>query len=242
MIGIEPSQRRDKGLSATLSFPWHRDITSPDPSWVAFHQPSVPEAPFVLSYFRGTGVIWRENLLEKVVVTGQPLYAICPLKFGRSEKHERAPLSAGQMVSAIRSQLSLTITEVASILDVERPTIYAWLAERSEPQPRNRQRLREVIALAKQWAESSNLPAGDWVRREDETGTSVLQLLRRGEGEKAAARLRGLAISAARTQPNARQTRLERLRQFTERQELKRSPEEEEAGLDVMTGKRMGPE
>ena len=242
MSGIEPTQRRDKGLSAALPFPWHRDITSPDLSWAAFHQASAPEAPFVLSYFGGTGVIWRENLLQNVVLTGQPFYAICPLKFGRSEKHERAPLSAGQMVSAIRSELSLTITEVASILEVERPTIYAWLAERAEPQPRNRQRLRELLALAKQWAESSNLPAGDWVRREDETGTSVLQLLRRGEGETAAARLRAIAISAARTQPTARQTRLERLRQFTERQKLKRRPEEEHAALDVMTGKRMGPE
>jgi transcriptional regulator with XRE-family HTH domain len=171
----------------------------------------------------------------------EEIYAYLPLQFGRQEAR-KVPLSAGEIVAAVRSALSVTITELASIVGVERPTIYAWLADRAEPYARNRRRLRELFAVARTWAEMSELPAGDPIRREDASGVSVVELLRRGNSAEAVARLRAIAAAASKEPPTGRDVRREKLRAFTEEHGLERDPESEQTAIDILTGKRRSPE
>jgi excisionase family DNA binding protein len=146
------------------------------------------------------------------------------------------------MISRVRSELGLTITELATILGVERPTIYAWLSETVVPYPRNRRRLQELYRIALAWSDMSRSPVGDSVRWEDETGKSIVALLRRGETSEVLARLKILS-SARRTRPASdREARREALRRFTEKHDIGRALDEEQESLDTATGKRMSPE
>jgi transcriptional regulator with XRE-family HTH domain len=85
--------------------------------------------------------------------------------------------SPGEMVSAIRSSLSLNINEMAQVVRVERPTIYEWIRGRSNPHPYNRERLSKVFAVAQQWKSISPLPVDSYVRKPDIVGKSIIDLL-----------------------------------------------------------------
>lgn len=61
------------------------------------------------------------------------------------------PASVGKMTATIRSSFGLTIKDLAGVLRVERPTVYSWLRDDSEPNVDNRERLQSVFALAKSW-------------------------------------------------------------------------------------------
>jgi hypothetical protein len=85
------------------------------------------------------------------------------------------------------------MVEVAVALEVERPTIYAWLAGRSQPQERHRERLQRLFEVARRWSRLSNSPLGARVRHRDEDGTSLFDLFRSGRFDEAGARLDALA-------------------------------------------------
>lgn len=197
----------------------------------------------VQSFLTGTGAVFPEKVLQKLVGTGggAPIYAFFPLQFS-SEKTTEPPLSAGQIVAAVRSALSLTITELAYIVGVERPTIYAWLADRAEPYARNRRRLGELLSVAKAWSEVSELPVGESIRREDGSGVSLIELLRQGNSTEAIIRLKAIARAVSKEAPTARDARREKLRAFTEKHGLEQDPEHEQTAIDISTGKRMSPE
>ena len=83
----------------------------------------------------------------------------------------------GEIVSIVRAALSLNITELAKVLQVKRPTIYAWLGERAEPQGHNVRRLNELLGVARYWMRRTNTPLGAFVRQADRTGQSLVDLL-----------------------------------------------------------------
>lgn len=55
------------------------------------------------------------------------------------------------LVDTIRSAFRLSITELASVLRVKRPTIYSWLKDNPELRPENEERLRLMASLADDW-------------------------------------------------------------------------------------------
>jgi predicted transcriptional regulator len=192
------------------------------------------------SYARGSGAILTTNVLGEHVVTGG---GVCTTVHGSSlsEGAVEAPVPAAQMISTVRSELSLNIKELSTIIGVERPTIYAWLSGRTTPYLRNRRRLQELYRIALAWGDMSSTPVGDAVRWEDETGKSILGLLREAQTNAILARLKALSSRQARASSD-RQARRERLLRFTEEHDLKRDLDKEQETLDIATGKRRSPE
>lgn len=75
-------------------------------------------------------------------------------------------ISAEEQVDAIQDALSLTVADMAKVLRVSRPTIYAWLRG-NVAAPRDgvtAERLRSVYRLASEWKEQSDLQPGRFVR------------------------------------------------------------------------------
>jgi len=87
----------------------------------------------------------------------------------------RSPVA--EMVSDIRASLSLRITELATILNVERQTVYAWLRGDATPLDRNQDRLRAVWELARWWRSNSLVAVGNSVRQRGDDSKSVVDLL-----------------------------------------------------------------
>lgn len=61
-------------------------------------------------------------------------------------------------VDFVSQRLSLSVTELAAILDVKRPTIYAWRRGEASPQEKNVKRLALLVQIAKHWVELSDEP------------------------------------------------------------------------------------
>src|SRR5690606_24879084 len=56
-----------------------------------------------------------------------------------------------QRIALIRAALSLNVKELALVLNVERPTVYAWMDGEFEPKERNVRRIETVWTLAREW-------------------------------------------------------------------------------------------
>lgn len=87
------------------------------------------------------------------------------------------PREAPEALAHIQSAFGLSVTALASVLRVERPTIYSWLRSTNVPTAANRQRIEQVANLADQWlALSGGSPPKD-LRAEVLAGKSLLELL-----------------------------------------------------------------
>lgn len=94
----------------------------------------------------------------------------------RAEEDDRPPL-LNEMLGTIRVAFSLTVTELAQVIRVERPTIYSWLGDRAQPQVANLRRMTSIWRLANRWLASAGRPLGDFKRLPVVDGCSVLDLL-----------------------------------------------------------------
>ena len=66
--------------------------------------------------------------------------------------------SVAQMLIDIRSSFGIGMSQLAKFLQVERPTVYAWLHSRNDPRHDNRKRIESIWELAQNWS-SRALPA-----------------------------------------------------------------------------------
>ena len=106
----------------------------------------------------------------------------------------------------VREALGLSITDLANLLGVTRPTIYAWIQGKQEPKPEMLARIRELRAVA-QAAEALALPRMNrLVRRPLASGPSLLVRLQRGDADAEAA-LTELAEMARREEGQRQQSR-----------------------------------
>jgi len=97
-----------------------------------------------------------------------------------------------RILAGLRESLGLSITDLARVFEVTRPTIYAWMKGQSEPRPELWPRLREMERLASQ-AEAYSLPRpARLVRRPLADGASLLDRLLTGR-EVEEAHLQALA-------------------------------------------------
>jgi hypothetical protein len=81
-------------------------------------------------------------------------------------------------ITIILSSLSLRVTELANLVDVQRPTIYAWLQGDFSPQSENKSRLNTLFKLANKWRLMSKAPLGKAVRDAQIEGATILDLLK----------------------------------------------------------------
>ncbi len=172
-------------------------------------------------------------------VTGEFLSNIKSAKDPIREKS----YSAGEMVSAIRSSLSLNITEMARVVRVERPTIYEWIGGRSNPHPDNRERLIKVFAISQEWKRLSPLPVDSYVRQPNSTGKSIMDLLSEEsiDTDKVLASLRTLANIQREAKEDSSQKRTSlSVRELAKKHNLVIT--EQTDTIDWLTGKRIGPE
>jgi transcriptional regulator with XRE-family HTH domain len=90
------------------------------------------------------------------------------------------PRATSERLARIRANLSLNVAELARILRVERPTIYAWMRDEiASLRTENRQRLDRLDFLARRWGALSTFPVGGLIRATNDAGDSLLSLLER---------------------------------------------------------------
>jgi DNA-binding transcriptional regulator YiaG len=145
---------------------------------------------------------------------------------------ERRPVS--DLVDTIRSAFQLSVTELASVLRVKRPTIYSWLKDNPELRPENEERLRLTASLADEWLKLVAGMRGDASLRGAAPSRDFVALLSSevfdADGLRAA-----LADEARAARSVTRRSRF--------REDLRsRVPRRSESNFDVATRRPLGPE
>lgn len=118
-----------------------------------------------------------------------PSWNAVPARAARSAVVVESPAmrkAPAEQLARIRANLSLNISELAQVLGVQRPTIYAWMGEDDVVLRReNRERLDRLEQVALFWESKTHLPVGGRIRDEDAEGNSVVALLAKDEHEHA---------------------------------------------------------
>ncbi|HUQ90423.1 MAG TPA: hypothetical protein VM120_02000 [Bryobacteraceae bacterium] len=135
----------------------------------------IPKMALVgLGFMLGTGAI-SPIVPSQITGFGPTSFVITP---ANKATGRFSVIDVREEIIAIRSLLGINVSELAAILDVQRPTIYSWQAGSAEPHAENRNRLRRTYQLASRWTQVCSEPIGDWVRRPlDESGRTLVSLL-----------------------------------------------------------------
>ncbi len=163
--------------------PEHTSLNVPDSSPVALGE---------LLYLNPEGgrMFWRSptgHLLGHFPLyrnaTGSDFYSDDESSSGSATETPRAVLTnrtPAELLASIRSNLSLRVNELAEVLHVQRPTVYAWMQSESLPREQNNERLLEVASIAAEWTKLANNPLGAAVRQRSLSSPSLLELLKKG--------------------------------------------------------------
>lgn len=145
--------------------------------------------------FFGTGSCYKEfNRLPGFYVITSPDQS--------SHRRPTGVTAPSRCLAVIRAAFPLQILQIAEILVVSRPTIYAWIGGEQQPQSRCQARLNQVYALAEFWNEQSHLPLPvESLISPDQTGISIMDMLKAGSIDTARIkqRLSGLATAVTAT-------------------------------------------
>jgi len=107
---------------------------------------------------------WLEKIIADV---GQPSSCL---------RHDEVEGALGY----IKNTFSLNVSELAEVLDVSRPTIYAWV-DGSHADEAHRDRLSALKELAQEWETLCREPIGTLLRERSESGARILDLLKAPE-------------------------------------------------------------
>lgn len=102
---------------------------------------------------RGTGGIINATRLEYALTQVSGVFNQ-PLIYGAITRPIASVPSPSQAVNEIRESFNLSVTDLAQLLGVERPTIYSWLKNAAQPTGARAERLVQVRDLAKFWDRS----------------------------------------------------------------------------------------
>jgi len=116
-------------------------------------------------------------------------------------------VDTSERVAALRRYFSLNITDLAKVLRVERPTIYAWLQGNAAPHPGNLKRLEQIYQLSRDWRTLSAAPAGKYIYAPFEDGRSLLGYLSTEELNETAIRQAFSLLQARLAQAKVTSTR-----------------------------------
>jgi len=127
-----------------------------------------------IGFVLGTGAV--TPAFSASITSSAPAFAVSAQKQKALKRFE--VLSPAEQIIAIRSLLGLNVLELATILHVQRPTIYSWQSGTATPHYENGSRLRYIHELAQRWSRMCTEPIGDWVRKPlDEGGRTLAALL-----------------------------------------------------------------
>lgn len=86
-------------------------------------------------------------------------------------------LDAQEKLAGIRRYLSLTVSDLARVLRVGRPTVYSWLRDEANLRAEHARRLEAIYRMAREWRAISTGPVGSFLSQPAESGDSLLTLL-----------------------------------------------------------------
>ncbi|CAN5472913.1 hypothetical protein BH24GEM3_BH24GEM3_10080 [soil metagenome] len=105
-------------------------------------------------------------------------------------RRQAAPeaLTAREQIDRIQDVFSLTVTDLARVLGVSRPTLYAWLQEEviTPRDPEVAERLREVYEMAAAWEEQVDGQVGRFLKVPVVGDRSLLELLQQDPWDREA--------------------------------------------------------
>ena len=198
-------------------------------------------APIASYHDSGTGAFQRIfNWIPEP--TGSSVF----LDVGSISEYESAATLASvqQLLVEIQSTFSLRLTEMSAILRVQRPTVYAWLKQESDPNQENYERICAISEFVAEWRRYSSDPLGTLVRQSSEGSASLMELLKKARLQKTSITecLHRLATHSSRLHSGGRRPRrmFESVTQQAQRAGFDLSTvSENSAVFDVVTGKRM---
>jgi aryl carrier-like protein len=85
--------------------------------------------------------------------------------------------SVVSMLAKVKSVFALSVSDLAKVLEVERPTIYAWMAARATPHTFNLERLKGLFNLAKQSEQFLASLPNKQIKQLQIQDTSIIELL-----------------------------------------------------------------
>lgn len=89
-----------------------------------------------------------------------------------------------ERLAFVRTHLSLNISQLATVFDVGRKTIYQWLAGDTVPRAAYQRRIKTLFDIAGRWSKVSSKPVGDLLQTPFNANTSLLDLLRLPEPDE----------------------------------------------------------
>jgi transcriptional regulator with XRE-family HTH domain len=135
----------------------------------------------------GTGGIATPDALPTQNFTGS-IATVCPVGHLQRDTQDFL-LGVQEKIAGIRQYLSLTMTDLAAVLQVGRPTAYAWVGGAvAAVQNKHRARLDHVYKLAREWREISSRPLDRVVSEPLGGGVKLIDLLTADDLDDAAIR------------------------------------------------------
>jgi AcrR family transcriptional regulator len=112
-------------------------------------------------------------------------------------------LDTQEKLAGIRRYLSMTVTDLAKVLRVGRPTVYSWLRDDADLRAEHAQRLETIYRIARKWRMMSSRPVGTFLNQAVASGETLLSLLSAKAPDelavgRALSRIRNASIPATR--------------------------------------------
>lgn len=142
--------------------------------------------------------------------------------------------STSERVNLIRETFRLSVTDLAAVLAVERPTIYSWLKDASTPSTANEKRLQSISALASVWIRSASSERGPAMKAQTNFGGTLLDTLKWPDLPQSRIR-EHLSMEALTTKRDS-------ARDFARLARVAAIPPRPDSDFDVATGRPLGPE
>ncbi|MDP2242171.1 MAG: hypothetical protein Q8K18_18695 [Burkholderiales bacterium] len=129
----------------------------------------------------GLGALALQDLVRQFHATGSTYN----IKYhSPSTVEEIQAVSVSDYTATIKAAFGLSISDLAAVLQVKRPTIYAWLDPDTAPETLravNLNRLTSLFSLATYWNNLNSLPAGEYMKSLVFNGDSLLKLFRQDD-------------------------------------------------------------
>ena len=140
------------------------------------NQMSVLEMILATSLLVGTGGTKTVEMLDIKPPTGSAIVFRFPSTCRR--RQAQAPfLLPQEQLAGIRRYLSLSVSDLAKVLRVERPTVYSWLKGEAIPRSGNVNRIGAIYSIAREWRLMSSEPIRGMLNTPYGDDTTLLGLL-----------------------------------------------------------------
>lgn len=173
---IDPTKRRN-APSDIPSGPDFLDESIPNKDWNIVHVFHPDESSLTYpAYLQIYGSYAAELLAGQIEApSGGSVFLVVDSVVEQSEQELPPP---SEMIAEFRMAFRVSISDLATILRVERPTIYAWLDDRWELKPENALRLSQLFKHARYWSKLQRKPIESEFKKKIPSGLSLFELFK----------------------------------------------------------------